>query len=613
MTPPTSSAMVFDLRATVFSDSNEFTTTTTTTNSDIAFSSDTTAVTTTDAAVLRRLSDNLDSILDNSFDLEFSYADATISCSTTNRTVGVHRCILAARSAFFKSLFAAKARDKRDHRVANKEKDRDKSKDKERVVKVELKELTSGFDVGFDSLVAVLAYLYSGKVRALPKGVCVCVDDECPHVACHPALDYLVEVLYLSHTFQIAELVDLFQGHLLEILDKVELDDLLLVLYVADTCGNTCEKLLGRCVDIMVRSNVDVTTLEKFLPQHIVKQIIDTRKEFGLTGPDYVDGPDKHVKRIHRALESDDVELVRMLLKEGHTTLDDAFALHFAVAHCDAKTTTELLELGSADVNIRNQRGYTVLHVAAMRKEPKIIVSLLTKGAQPSEVTLDNRKALQIAKRLTKAADFLKSTEEGKSAPKDRLCIEILEQAEIREPLLGEGAVSLAKAGDDLRMKLLYLENRVALARLLFPMEAKVAMDIAQVDGTSEFTLSKDMAEARRKSVDLNEAPFILKNEHLQRMNALSKTVELGKRFFPRCSDVLNKIMDAEDLSQLAYLGNDTPEERSRKRRRYVELQDALTRAFTEDKEEFDRSTLSSSSSSIPPIGNPHGRMNLKR
>ncbi|XP_074280733.1 BTB/POZ domain and ankyrin repeat-containing protein NPR1-like [Silene latifolia] len=616
-------AMMIDSRATAvaFSDSNDISNgTTTTTTSDIALSSDITALKTTayptDSAALCRLSDNLDSLFDNNtFELEFSYADATISCSNSHRHVSVHRAILSARSPFFKSLFASLARDRRDHKHA-KDKD-EKVKDKQeksnsRLVKVELKDIVKDFDVGFDSLVSVLAYLYSGRVRALPKGVCVCVDDHCPHLACRPALDFLLQVLYLSHIFQIAELVALYQRHLLDILNKVELDDLLVVLHAVDMCGNTCEKLIGRCIEIIVMSNVDVITLEKSLPQHIVKQIIDIRKEVGFTGPEFVDGPDKHVKRIHRALESDDVELVRMLLKEGHTTLDDAFALHFAVAHCDAKTTAELLELGLADVNLRNQRGYTVIHIAAMRKEPKIVVSLLTKGAQPSELTSDNRKALQIAKRLTKAADFLKSTEQGKSSPKDRLCIEILEQAEIREPLLGEGSVSLAKAGDDLRMKLLYLENRVALARLLFPMEAKVAMEIAQVDGTSEFTLSKNMADARRNSVDLNEAPFILKDEHLQRMKALSKTVELGKRFFPRCSNVLNKIMDAEDLSQLAYLGNDTPEERIRKRKRYVELQDALTKAFTEDKEEFDRSTLSSSASSTL-IGNTRDRMTFKR
>lgn len=74
--------------------------------------------------------------------------------------------------------------------------------------------------------------------------------------------------------------------------------------------------------------------------------------------------------------------------------------------------------------------------------------------------------------------------------------------------------------------------------------------------------------------------------------------MELGKRFFPRCSEVLNKIMDADDLSQLAYMGNDTPEERLAKRRRYMELQEVLSKAFNEDKEEIDRSNISSSSSS---------------
>ena len=246
----------------------------------------------------------------------------------------------------------------------------------------------------------------------------------------------------------------------MDILDKVSADDILVVLSVAEMCGNACESLQGRCIDIIVKLNLDVTTLDKSLPQHIVKYIIDTRKVLGLTEPAYVEFPDKHVKRIHRALESDDVELVRMLLKEGHTSLDGACALHYAVAYCDAKTTTELLDLALADVNLRNLRGYTVLHVAAMRKEPKIIVSLLTKGAHPSDMTPDGKKAVQIAKRLTKHVDFYEPTEQGKASPKDRLCIEILEQAERREPLLGEGAVSLAKAGDDLRMKLLYLENR---------------------------------------------------------------------------------------------------------------------------------------------------------
>jgi regulatory protein NPR1 len=199
-------------------------------------------------------------------------------------------------------------------------------------------------------------------------------------------------------------------------------------------------------------------TLEKALPADVVNQIVDARLSLGLVSPEDKGFPNIHVRRVHRAIDSDDVELVRMLLKEGKTNLDDAYALHYAVEHCDSKITTELLDLALADVNHRNPRGYTVLHIAAMRMEPKIIVSLLTKGARPSDLTFDHRKAVQISKRLTKHGDW--PTEDGKPSSKDRLCIEILEQAERRDPQLGEASVSLALAGDCLRGKLLYLENR---------------------------------------------------------------------------------------------------------------------------------------------------------
>nr|ABX71071.1 NPR1 [Nicotiana glutinosa] len=535
---------------------------------------------------LKRLSETLESIFDASLP-EFDYfADAKLVVSGPCKEIPVHRCILSARSPFFKNLFCGK-------------KEKNSSK-------VELKEVMKEHEVSYDAVMSVLAYLYSGKVRPSPKDVCVCVDNDCSHVACRPAVAFLVEVLYTSFTFQISELVDKFQRHLLDILDKTAADDVMMVLSVANICGKACERLLSSCIEIIVKSNVDIITLDKALPHDIVKQITDSRAELGLQGPESNGFPDKHVKRIHRALDSDDVELLQMLLREGHTTLDDAYALHYAVAYCDAKTTAELLDLALADINHQNSRGYTVLHVAAMRKEPKIVVSLLTKGARPSDLTSDGRKALQIAKRLTRLVDFSKSPEEGKSASNDRLCIEILEQAERRDPLLGEASVSLSMAGDDLRMKLLSLENRVGLAKLLFPMEAKVAKAISQVDGTSEFPLAsigKKMANAQRTTVDLNEAPFKIKEEHLNRLRALSRTVELGKRFFPRCSEVLNKIMDADDLFEIASMGNDTAEERQLKKQRYMELQEILTKAFTEDKEEYDKTNNISSSCSFTSKG----------
>ncbi|KAG5547183.1 hypothetical protein RHGRI_013004 [Rhododendron griersonianum] len=583
-----------DTVLTPFSDSNDMVTSG---SSSISYAAHTESLPSSEPEIvaLRHLSRNLDSILTSDSP---SFSDAKIAVAG-GREIQIHRCILSARSPFFKNMFSGK----------------------ERGVKLELKDLAKDFEVSFDALVTVLVYLYSGKVRAArPEGVCVCVDDECDHVACRPSVDFLVEVLYASFVFEVTDLVALYQRHLLDILDKIAADDILVVLSLANICGKECDGLLTRCIENIVRSDVDIITLDRTLPDHIVKQIVDSRKELGFHGPESSGFPDKHVKRIHRALDSDDVELVRMLLKEGHTSIDDAYALHYAVAYCDAKTTTEILDLAIADVNHRNLRGYTVLHIAAMRKEPKIIVSLLTKGAEPAALTSDGRKALKIAKRLTRAADYYKSTDQGKASPKDRLCIEILEQAERRDPLLGEASASLAKAGDDLRMKLLYLENRVGLAKLLFPMEAKVAMDIAQVDGTSEFTLasinSKNMVGAQRITMDLNDAPFKIKDEHLNRLRALSKTVELGKRFFPRCSEVLNKMMDDDDWSELAYIQNETQEERQLKKRRYMELQDVITKAFHEDKEEFSKCIniqSSSSSTSIGGVGRPNGKLTLKK
>ncbi|KAM0974883.1 hypothetical protein ACFX2C_017996 [Malus domestica] len=342
---------------------------------------------------LNRPSDNLESIFDST---HFGYfVDANIIVNATLE-VPVHRCALSARNSFFKNVFSVK--DRGSSLVAT---------------RFELKEFVKEYDVGLDVLLTVLGYLYSGKLRSLPKGVWVCVDDACAHVARWSVVDFMVEILYASATFQISEWVSLYQRHLLDILEKVAIDDVLVVLYVANMCGKPCERLAGRCIEMIVKSDANVVTLEKALPQHTVKQITDTRLAFGLDSPQQCSSsastshfPDKHTKRIHRALDSDDIELVRMLLKEGHTNLDDAFALHYAVAYCDAKTTTDLLDLGIADVNCRNPRGYTVLPVAAMRKGPKIIVSLLTKGARPSDLTLDWRKAVQITKRLTRAAVF---------------------------------------------------------------------------------------------------------------------------------------------------------------------------------------------------------------
>lgn len=538
------------------------------------------SMSTPDVNALHILSESLRSLLLSSSSFDCSDAEIRVD----ERVVSLHRCILSARSPYFRDLFSkAKAVGETQAKF-----------------KYDITELLNGWRVGYEALMIVLGYLYSGKLAEPPSGVCTCADETCSHHGCRPAVDFALQLLYSAYVFRIPELISLSQRHLLDIVENAYIEDVIPILAVANICETSNDPLFTKCIETVARSNLESTTLEKELPPELANQIFDFRSKFVLERQGKNTAHDINIRRIQGALDSDDIELVKMLLNEGHVTLDDAYALHYAASYCDSKTTTELLELGNSDVNLRNTRGYSVLHIAAMRKDPTITVALLTKGANPLDVTADGRNALQISRSLTRAIDYNSITEAGKETPKDRLCIEIFEQAERRDPLLGDASLSLALAGEDLRMKLLYLENRVALARLMFPLEAKLAMEIAQVDSTSEFTIIGNYNHAsvnRRTNVDLNQTPITIKKEHLSRFKALSKTVELGRCFFPRCSNVLNKIMD-DDLSEFTCLEKGTSEERCIKRQRYYELKAILSEAFSKDKEEFEKSGMSSSSSS---------------
>lgn len=69
--------------------------------------------------------------------------------------------------------------------------------------------------------------------------------------------------------------------------------------------------------------------------------------------------------------------------------------------------------------------------------------------------------------------------------------------------------------------------------------------------------------------------------------------MKLGKRYFPRCS--LDHFMDTEDLNHLACVEEDTPEKRLQKKQRYMELHETLMKTFSEDNEEFGKSSTSKS------------------
>ncbi|XP_039121640.1 BTB/POZ domain and ankyrin repeat-containing protein NPR1-like [Dioscorea cayenensis subsp. rotundata] len=460
---------------------------------------------------LRRLSDNIATLLHWT-----DHADAFIIVKgKPDLAIPVHRCVLSARSPFFQRLFSTIPKGKEP--------------------RIEMGVVASGFNVGVDALHSVLAFVYSGRAGIPPRDACVCVDGDCLHLCCRPALDFALGVLFTSFKFEISELVSIYQEHLLEILKNVVIEDVLLILSVVNMCNDSndsCKILFTECVRIVADSDLDMLTLDKALPEDVVKQVIKLRPTSPVSlGPQRPGFPNANMKKIYSALDSNDFELIEMLLAEGHTSLDDACALHYAVSYCHEKIVTTILDRGMADVNRRNARGYTVLHCAAIRKEPVIIISVLAKGARPSEVTPDGRTALQILKRLTKYVDYKRPSDEVKAFTDDHLCIDMLEEAERKDPLLREPFVSHPVAGEDLRDSLLYLENRVIFAKFYFPFEAKLAMKIAGVDGTLEFVVSTSLSETR---------------ENLPRKEALSRTVALGRYFFPRCSAVLDNLLDNE-------------------------------------------------------------------
>ncbi|KAK8331092.1 hypothetical protein V6Z12_A10G051600 [Gossypium hirsutum] len=527
-----------------------------------------------EALSLTKLSSSLEQLIVDNCPV-FSDADIVVE----GVAVGVHRCILAVRSKFFNEVF----------------KEGSGSSEKDGKPSYNMSELLPYGKIGLEAFQVFLSYLYTGKLKPSPMEVSTCVDNVCAHDACRPAISFAVELMYASSIFQILELVPLFQRRLLNFVEKALLEDIIPILVVAFHCQ--CSQLVSQCVDRVARSDLDSICIEKELPYEVTESIRLLRRKSPSDGEgnEAVVDPlrEKRIRRIHKALDSDDVELVKLLLTESDITLDDATALHYAAAYCDPKVVSEVLGLRLADVNLRNSRGYTVLHIAAMRKEPSVIMALLAKGASASTLTLDGQSAVNICRRLTRPKDYHAKTEQGKETNKDRICIDILEREMRRNPMAGDVSVASHALSDDLHMRLLYLENRVALARLLFPSEAKLAIDIAHAETTSELATGfpSKGSNGNLRQVDLNETPIMQKQRLLARMQALMKTVEMGRRYFPHCSEVLDKFME-DDLPDLSYLETGTPEEQKIERSRFRELKEDVQRAFKKDKAEFNRNAL---------------------
>lgn len=211
-------------------------------------------------------------------------------------------------------------------------------------------------------------------------------------------------------------------------------------------------------------SDLDSVTLEKEIPLEVLPRIKLLRVEpnqgpgLALCQLDLIDH-EKRVRRIHRALDSDDVELIELLLSESKVTLNDACALHYAAAYSDPKTFKKVLDLKQADLNQKNSRGLTVLHVAARRKAPSILLALLDKGASALETTSDGQTALEICQRLTRLKDYNKNVQRGQASNNDQVCVGLLERQMKNVLISGTRLVQSEVTADDLHM-LDYLESR---------------------------------------------------------------------------------------------------------------------------------------------------------
>lgn len=157
---------------------------------------------TPDYLSLSKLSSSLEKLL---LDPGFGYADADIVVDGV--PVGVHRCLLAARSEYFHGLFSKPCDDSSITGRAAEEKNLGSGCNKK--PRYHMPDLLGS--VGLEAFNLVLNYLYTGKLKQSPPEVSTCIDSQCPHDACRPAVDYAVELMYASTTFQIKELVLLLQ------------------------------------------------------------------------------------------------------------------------------------------------------------------------------------------------------------------------------------------------------------------------------------------------------------------------------------------------------------------------------------------------------------------
>ncbi|MBA0793331.1 hypothetical protein Gohar_017747 [Gossypium harknessii] len=213
-------------------------------------------------------------------------------------------------------------------------------------------------------------------------------------------------------------------------------------------------QLWTTCSHLVAKSGLPPEVLAKHLPIDVVAKIEELRLKSSLTRRSLIphhhhhhhhhhphhhhdltaaaDLEDQKIRRMRRALDSSDVELVKLMVMGEGLNLDEALALHYAVENCSREVVKTLLELGAADVNYpAGPAGKTPLHIAAEMVSPDMVAVLLDHHADPNVRTVDGVTPLDILRTLT--SDFLfKGAVPGLThiePNKLRLCLELVQSA----------------------------------------------------------------------------------------------------------------------------------------------------------------------------------------
>ncbi|KAK6931993.1 NPR1/NIM1-like, C-terminal [Dillenia turbinata] len=335
---------------------------------------------------------------------------------------------------------------------------------------------------------------------------------------------------------------------------KAFVEDVIPILVVSFHCQ--LDQLVAQSVNRIARSDLGNVSFERELPYEVAEKI--------------------------KSLKSK---------QDDEITLDEACALHYAVAYCDPKVVKE------AERTIHNSG----------TSEPRGFCIRADMGWTDCCIRW----------RLTRPKDYNAKMEQGQEANKDKLYIDVLEREVLINSLTGDSAVSSPTLADNLHTKLLSLEKRVfIILSICFHYKiyngyATKAMcylpRLALLLCCLCLTTLPYGGQARNGNSSCLDNIRVFccygcgyGNSMSHGMSLCDMVVDKWRwvcAYFPNCSQVLDNFME-DDLPDLFYLEKGTLEEQKIKRMRFMEFKEDVEKAFRKDRAEINRSGLSSASSS---------------